>query len=72
MWPVARFTTSAFWTNYLLPEAGAFYLLDGLYLDFARLQLLTQDCALFVMRARKDIHSFSRHSRRIDISTGLR
>ena len=35
----------------LLPEAGAFYLLDRGYLDFARIYVLKQSCAFFITRA---------------------
>jgi hypothetical protein len=38
--------------NRLLPEAGAFYLLDRGYLDFARLYVLKQSCAFFITRAK--------------------
>ena len=38
----------------LLPEAGAFYLLDRGYVDFARLYLFTQACAFFITRAKKE------------------
>src|SRR6266481_6481684 len=37
----------------LLPEAGAFYLLDRGYLDFGRLYLLPQGCAFFITRQRE-------------------
>ena len=36
----------------LLPEAGAFYLLDRGYVDFARLHVLAQACA-FELRLRR-------------------
>jgi len=41
----------------LLPEAGAFYLLDRGYVDFARLHFLAQGCAFFVTRAKKKCSS---------------
>ena len=47
----------------LLPEAGAFYLLDRGYLDFARLYVFTQACAFFVTRPRKDTQVYRRYSR---------
>jgi hypothetical protein len=37
----------------LLPEVGAFYLLDPGYVDFARLYVRAQACAFFVTRAKK-------------------
>lgn len=56
----------------LLPEAGAFYLLDRGYVDYRRLYALTQACAFFVTRAEKNT-SFGRRSwRPVDHSTGLR
>lgn len=44
----------------LLPEAGAFYLLDRGYLDFARLYVLTQSCAFFVTRAKHNTQFWRR------------
>jgi hypothetical protein len=56
----------------LLPEAGAFYLLDRGYLDFARLYVFTQACAFFITRARKDQQFYRRYSRPADRSSGVR
>jgi len=56
----------------LLPEPGAFYLLDRAYLDFARLYTLTQCLAFFIIRARKDFRFRCVASRAVDKSTGLR
>ncbi|MFZ1032187.1 MAG: IS4 family transposase [Candidatus Acidiferrales bacterium] len=56
----------------LLPEPGAFYLLDRGYLDFARLYHLTQCLAFFIIRARKDFRFRCVTSRAVDKSTGLR
>jgi hypothetical protein len=39
----------------LLPEAGAFYVLDRGYLDLERLYLLDQADAFFMIRAKRDI-----------------
>jgi hypothetical protein len=52
----------------LLPEAGAFYLLDRGYVDFARLYVFTQACALFVTRAKKNMQFYRRNSRPIERS----
>jgi len=53
-------------------EAGAFYLFDRAYVDFARLYAITQACAFFITRAKKN-YQFNRHtSRPVDRSTGLR
>jgi uncharacterized protein DUF4372/DDE family transposase len=56
----------------LLPEPGAFYLLDRAYLDFARLYTLTQGLAFFIIRARKDFRFRCVASQTVDKSTGLR
>ena len=56
----------------LLPEAGAFYLLDRGYHDFARLYRLAQACAFFVTRARHNTQFDRRSSRPVDRDTGLR
>ena len=58
--------------DHLLPEPGAFYLLDRGYLDFARLYLLTQACAFFITRAKHNTQFYRRESRPVDRSTGLR
>ena len=56
----------------LLPQAGAFYLLDRGYIDFARLYVFTQACAFFVTRAKENMQFYRRQSSPIDRSTGLR
>ena len=56
----------------LLPEAGAFYLLDRGYLDFARLYRLAQACAFFITRAKHNTQFDRRSSRPVDRTTGLR
>lgn len=56
----------------LLPEAGAFYLLDRGYLDFARLDRLAQACAFFITRAKHNTQFDRRSSRPVDRSRGLR
>jgi transposase len=56
----------------LLPEAGAFYLLDRGYVDFARLYVLAQACAFFVTRAKKNMQFYRRNSRPVERSAGLR
>ena len=38
----------------LLPEAGAFYIMDRAYLDFARLYSLHQARSFFVLRAKSN------------------
>ena len=56
----------------LLPEPGAFYLVDRGYLDFARFYVFTQACAFFVTRAKQNMQFYRRDHRPIDRSTGLR
>lgn len=56
----------------LLPEAGAFYLLDRGYLDFGRLYLLTQGCAFFITRAKQNTQFWRRQWRPVPAASGLR
>lgn len=56
----------------LLPETGAFYLLDRGYVDFARLHVFTQACAFFITRARKGMQFYRRGWRPVERSVGLR
>ena len=53
-------------------EAGAFYLFDRAYVDFARLYGFTQACAFFITRPKKN-YQFKRHtSRPVERSSGVR
>ena len=57
----------------LLPiEAGAFYVMDRGYTDFARLYRFTQGLAFFILPAKRNLHFARRTSRNVDKSTGLR
>jgi Domain of unknown function (DUF4372)/Transposase DDE domain len=56
----------------LLPEAGAFYLLDRGYLDFARLYVLKQSCAFFITRAKHNTQFWRRDWRPVRRSSGVR
>jgi hypothetical protein len=56
----------------LLPEAGAFYLLDRGYLDFGRLYRLTQGSAFFNTLAKQNPQFWRRQLRPVLRSTGLR
>ena len=56
----------------LVPEAGAFYLLDRAYVDYRRLYGLTQALAFFVTRAEQNTRYRRRAWRGVDRSTGLR
>jgi hypothetical protein len=56
----------------LVPEPGAFYLLDRGYLDFRRLYRLTQAGAYFITRAKQNTQFYRSDWRPVDRSTGLR
>ena len=57
----------------LLPiEAGAFYVMDRGYIDFARLHRFTRSMAFFITRAKRDLDFARRAYRAVDRSTGLR
>jgi len=55
----------------LFPEAGAFYIMDRGYLDFARLYNFTCAGAFFVIRARKNLKFRRLYSKPVDRTTGL-
>ena len=55
----------------LLPEAGAFYVMDRGYLDFERLFKLHQSLAFFITRARKRLRFRRRYSHPADKSNGI-
>jgi hypothetical protein len=54
------------------PEAGAFYVMDRGYIDFARLYGFTCWSAFFVVRTKKNVQMQRRYSRPVDKSVGLR
>jgi len=56
----------------LLPEAGAFYVMDRGYVDFSRLFALHQGSAFFVIRAKSNLRCRRLYSRPVDKSLGLR
>lgn len=56
----------------LIPEAGAFYVMDRAYVDFSRFQRLDQAAAFFVTRAKSNFRFRRQVSRPVDKSTGLR
>ena len=56
----------------LVPEAGAFYIMDRGYTDFARLYMLNLGAAFFVIRARSDLKFRRLYSHPIDKHTGLK
>ena len=56
----------------LLPEPGAFYVMDRAYLDFARLHVVHSAGAFFVIRAKSNTKFRRRYSRDVDRSAGVR
>ncbi len=55
----------------LLPEPGAFYVMDRAYLDFQRLYRLDQAGSFFVLRARSNFQCRRVYSQPVDRRTGL-
>lgn len=55
----------------LIPEPGAIYVMDRAYLDFARLYLLNQCMAFFVIRSKTNTQMRRIYSREVDRTTGL-
>ena len=56
----------------LLPEAGAFYVMDRGYIDFERLYRFTLESAFFVMRTKSNVLLQRRYSHPVDPSAGVR
>jgi len=56
----------------LLPEPGAFYVMDRGYLDYDRLYQIHKDQAFFVIRAKANLQFRRIYSRYVDKSIGLR
>ena len=56
----------------IVPEAGAFYVIDRGYIDFARLFVLTLYSSFFVTRTKENVLLQRRYSRPVDKSTGVR
>ena len=56
----------------ILPEAGAFYVMDRGYIDFERLFLFTLCSAFFVVRTKENVLLQRRYSRPVDKTSGLR
>jgi Domain of unknown function (DUF4372)/Transposase DDE domain len=56
----------------ILPEAGAFYVMDRGYLDFERLYELTLRSAFFVTRTKSNVVLQRRYSQPVDKTTGVR
>ena len=55
----------------LVPEAGAFYVMDRGYVDFQRLARLDEAGSFFVTRAKSNLKAERRYSHPVDRSTGL-
>ena len=55
----------------LLPEAGAFYVMDRGYLDFERLHRWHRAGAFYVTRGKSNLKAKRRYSHPVDRSTGL-
>ena len=56
----------------ILPEAGAFYVMDRGYVDFERLYSFTLSAAFFVVRTKSNVLMQRRYSHPVDKSTGVR
>ena len=55
----------------IIPEAGAFYIMDRGYLDFARLHRLHQAGSFFVTRAKANLRFTRRYSQPTDRTSGI-
>ena len=55
----------------IIPEPGAFYVMDRAYLDFTRLHSLHQSMCFFVLRTKKNTRYRRIDYRKVDRSTGL-
>jgi hypothetical protein len=55
----------------LLPEPGAFYIMDRGYIDFERLYQLHEAKSFFVTRAKSNLKAQRRYSHPVDRTTGL-
>ena len=55
----------------LMPEPGAFYIMDRGYLDFARLYRFHEAGSFFVTRGKSNLKVQRRYSRPVDRATGL-
>jgi hypothetical protein len=56
----------------IVPESGAFYVMDRGYIDFERLFALTLSEAFFVVRTKSNVLLRRRYSHPVDKSTGVR
>ena len=56
----------------IVPEAGAFYVMDRAYVDFERLHVFTLSAAFFVVRTKSNVLLQRRYSHPVDKATGVR
>ena len=56
----------------IVPEPGAFYVMDRGYIDFERLFVLTLSAAFFVVRTKSNVLLRRRYSHPVDKSSGVR
>ena len=56
----------------ILPEPGAFYVMDRAYVDFERLYVFTLCSSFFVVRTKKNVLLQRRYSHPVNKSTGMR
>jgi hypothetical protein len=56
----------------IMPEPGAFYVMDRGYIDFQRLFVFTLSAAFFVVRTKSNVLLQRRYSHAVDKSTGVR
>jgi hypothetical protein len=56
----------------IVPEAGAFYVMDRGYIDFERPYVFSLSAAFFVVRTKKNVLLQRRYSHEVDKSTGVR
>jgi len=55
----------------IMPEAGAFYVMDRAYVDFQRLFVFTLSSAFFVVRTKSNLLLTRRYSHPVDKSSGV-
>lgn len=55
----------------LIPEPGAFYVMDRVYIDFVRLHRFHKAGSFFVTRAKSNMREKRRYSHPVDRSTGM-
>jgi hypothetical protein len=56
----------------IVPEPGAFYVMDRGYVDFKRLYVFTLSAAVFVVRTKENVLLQRRYSHPVDLTTGIR